>query len=56
MSSIDYIRGVYAEVPIIRRNFTDINENTALYEGGPNLNDDEADYSAVISVKAVRLG
>jgi hypothetical protein len=56
MSSRDYIRSINAEVPRIKRNFTDINENNALYEGAADNNDDEADYSAAISVKAVRLG
>jgi hypothetical protein len=55
MSLRDYIRATNDKVPHIKRNFTDINENNALYEGAADSNDDEADYSAAISLKAMRL-
>ncbi|MCD9024362.1 hypothetical protein [Cohnella silvisoli] len=55
MYSRTYIRSTTEAVSFIKRNFTEINENYTQYEGAADSNDDEADYSAAISVKAVRI-
>lgn len=42
------------KVPLIKRNFAEINAVSEIYEGAPNKDDDPADYAAL--VRAVRIG